>query len=701
MSATESFDDFLSTERLHHIHDLKPFQHREKQGEHEVTLKWLVDNFNNMEKAAHSRFITYRRYHALYKGIHWRYFDSRDSQRDIEYTQRKPRHVVNFVHEHVEGKVSDLARLNVATTVIPSHDEISDINNAKAVKTLLDGRCAEINYELIEQSADRIKYIYGHVFEFVMWDYDKGPMHPAFKRISKRYNGKIPKSVMKKLKNKGLKHNMGDVTVLTVGPDKVFPELGKDKWEDINHIDLVEWVHVEELKAEYPNKKEFIMESSRDFFDYEFTELTRPKNYTQVRHFYHKKTKWLPEGQYIKYTDDVILEMGPYPYDEEGLPFEHDRDIEVYGELWGRSFISQIEQMQRMYNNVQSGVARDYGIGSAPKWMMPKGSAQISSLNNEFTIVEYSGPIAPQLVQSRPTSNQAFEVLDRTEKKIAQHSQRYDIARGEVPQGITANSALRFLDEQQSQRQYISVSKRKNRVVRVKTKMMKRMQQFYKPSDERVVKSLGPNNEHLIEYIKDADFSKQYDIKIQNSPALPDSKSGKISTIIDLNAMTQTDPIFRREEVIQMLDLGLDDGFKNGATAAVSNAKYIVDRMLKGEKVPEPQSHDNPLVHYSIFDRLIQSTMFNSKAPEDIKIAVKLRVKVIEGLMYEKAKTNKKFLMQLMEHETFPMFFTPEVPLWQILQFMEAPPMEPADTGGGADTSKVENLPKINQETGE
>ena len=236
MAMTESFDDFLSTERLHHIHDLKPFQFRDKQGDHDVTLKWLVDNFNNAEKAAHSRFITYRRYHALYKGIHWRYFDSRDSQRDIEYTQRKPRHVVNFVHEHVEGKVADGARLSVNTTVIPSHNEISDINNAKAVKLLLDGRCDEIKYEFIEQAADRIKYIYGHVFEFVMWDYNSGPLHPAFKRLAERYDGKVPKSVVKKLKNKGHKQNIGDVTVMVVGPDRVFPELGKDKWEDVINI---------------------------------------------------------------------------------------------------------------------------------------------------------------------------------------------------------------------------------------------------------------------------------------------------------------------------------------------------------------------------------------------------------------------------------------------------------------------------------
>lgn len=691
----ESFDDFLSTERLMNQFNLKPFQHRDDPESDEKTLAWLRQNFDNAQQAAHSRFITYRRYHALYKGIHWRHFDSRDTQRDIEYTQRKPRHVVNFIHEFTEARVSQAARLKSSVVAIPSHDEISDINNAKAVKLLISARDEEIDMELIDQALDRIKFIYGCSFAFVMWDSDVGPIHPAWERINDRYKDeKMPSSLAKRLRK--VPKRVGDVEIWAIGPDRVFPELGKNDWKKIDHVDLIDWVHIEELKAEYPEKKAFIMENTRDFYEYEFSELTRPQSYVMVRYFFHRKTKFLPQGAYLKYTDDVILEMGPYPYDEDDLPFIYDDDITIYNELWGRSFIGNIEQQQRMYNNLQSGVARDLGIGSAPKWMMPKGSVQISNLNNEFTIVEYTGAIPPQLVSSNPVSRNVFEAQDRLEDKMSKMAQIYDISRGKIPKGITANSALRFLDEQESQRAAPMETKRKRRVLKTKRKQLRRMQQFYKKTDNRMIKTLGENNEYLIESFADADFSKIYDIKLQNSSSLPNTKSGRISTIIDLNIATQADPIFRKEEIVQMLDLGLDEAFTDGATVAVNSAKMLVEQMLKGKQVPEPQTYDRHLVHYAIFDRALQSQTFSMKAPAEVRMAVMDRVKVMEGLMYEKATKNQKFLVQLMELDNYPMFFTMPQPLTFLMQQIQPPPPEEV----GADTSKIKSLPQQTQQPG-
>ena len=71
----------------------------------------------------------------------------------------------------------------------------------------------------------------------------------------------------------------------------------------------------------------------------------------------------------------------------------------------------------------------------------------------------------------------------------------------------------------------------------------------------------------MIKKIKKANFALVKDLKLRNTSALPDSKTGRISTIVDLNISTQTDPIFRKEEIIQLLDLGMDDAFKSEATA--------------------------------------------------------------------------------------------------------------------------------------
>jgi hypothetical protein len=342
--------------------------------------------------------------------------------------------------------------------------------------------------------------------------------------------------------------------------------------------------------------------------------------------------------------------------------------------------------------------------------MMPKGAAKISSLNNEFTVVEYTGMQAPQLVTPKHTNSQAFEQQERIEKKIAQHSKVYDITRGEVPPGVTANSALRFLDEQASQRDSSGVARRKKRVLDVYRMMLEVMGQYYDETDNRTVRMLGKDNDYLIKSLKKADFSKTYDVKLLNSSALPDTKTGKISTIVDINAMTQTDPVFRREEIIQMMDLGMDDTFKNEATIAVTAAKTIIDKILNRESdIPEPTEYDNFLVHYDMFNRTLQSTTYRTSVDDKTKEVFKQHIMVMEGLMLARAKKNKAFAIKLQMLDMYPMFFNP--PAGETLDMIiasfappQAPPVAGPEMGSQQlDTGRVqESVDKaIEREQGE
>jgi hypothetical protein len=698
----ETFDDFLSTDQGPLTNE-KPFQFRDDPSSNEKTLEWLNNDFRNLEYRAQSRLRTYRRYISLYKNVQWRMDSPRDNNRiDDTYSERKPRMSVNFVEEMVEAKVSQGTQSKIGFTLIPhNHDEQKDINNAKACKLLLQARCDILDFDIVQQFADRIKYLTGNVFTYVGWDPEIGPLAPGYEK-AQLAGVKIPKldAEGKIIKGKYLDSpvHIGDVCLTNLGPDRVFPEIGKNRWEDVDHAHITYWVHIEELKAEYPTKASQIKENQYNFYyDWDRGELSKPEKFVLVREFWHRKTKWLPEGQYIKYTDDVILERGPHKYNDGEIPLVVDSDIDVYGEIWGRSFISNIEQMQRMYNNIQSGIARDLGVGSAPKWVMPKGSASVNSLNNEFAVIEFTGPQAPQLLSYNPVSEQGIQVQDRLEKKIAQKSAIYDISRGEVPQGVTANSALRFLDEQETRRASPMVAKRKQRILKTLRFMLCRMQQFYKITDGRMIRTLGQQNEYLVKSFEKADFTQIYDVRLQLSSALPDTKTGKISTIVDLNTATQTDPIFKREDIVQMLDLGTDEAFVDNAVVALTAARTLLDKMLDGEAVPEPQPYENLLIHYDVFTRYMETTGYKTMVSEEIKSAIQTRILTIEGLMYQKAKQNLLFLQKLMLEDKFPIYYIPEMPLYQLSMMMQAPPAPIGPQQSGVDSSKIKNMTQTNQ----
>lgn len=713
----ETFDEFESTAQSSVETDFKPFQFRDGVNEKggtvdKTTLEWLNTFWNMCLQVGQSRFEVYRRYVKYYKNIQWNAQTPRDYNRDTSNIgKRNPRMSLNYVFDAVESKVSSGAKNKIAIAVIPNDgSDQKDINNAKLFKMLLDHRAKEVDMDWIQQQADRYKYIFGHCFIWTYWDEQTGKLNPAYESF-KNEGKELPKDIIKKMKEMGTEEvRVGDVCYRVLGPNRCFPEIGKRHWDDVDYVDIVEWKPLEEMKHTYPeHAKSIEQENSSSIAQLQNVELDDYKlmgNYVMIHHFYHKPTKFLSKGAYIKWCAGAVLEQGDFPYTHNMLPVVPDKDIEIPDELWGRSFIGNIEQLQRFNNNIQSAIARNESIGSHPKWLVPKGSCKFTSLNNEMTIAEYTGAQPPKLQEFNGTHPRTLEIMDRNEKKIYAHSQIYEISRGEVPTGITANSALRFLDDQETQRNSTQIAKRRSRVLKTYQMTKALMSQFYDKSDNRTIKIVGETNEYIIRNMNDVDTTKEYDIKLQLTSALPETMAGKISTIIDLNTASQTDPPFRRPEIIQLMGLGADDTFKDQATISATAAGTIVDRLLRGEEVAPPQRYDNYLVHYDVFNRTLQSFTYKSATSPAIRQKFEEYVMTLEGLMFLRARTNIKFLTELMALDMYPMFFTLPMPLIQVQQTMaqlaQAPMGAQAPAMGGAtgaapmETQKIEKIPELN-----
>jgi hypothetical protein len=94
------------------------------------------------------------------------------------------------------------------------------------------------------------------------------------------------------------------------------------------------------------------------------------------------------------------------------------------------------------------------------------------------------------------------------------------------------------------------------------------------------------------------------------------------------------------------------------------------------------------MVHYSIIDRAMQAFSFKTGVDDETRDVFELYMKTLEGLMWERAKKNAKFAMQLSDLDNYPMFFTIEQPLSAIIA-MHQMPMQQDPLQGGADTTKV------------
>ena len=317
----------------------------------------------------------------------------------------------------------------------------------------------------------------------------------------------------------------------------------------------------------------------------------------------------------------------------------------------------------------------------------------VKSLQNDVVVCEYAGPVPPKLIASNTTSPEVFNYMDKLERYIEKGSVVYSTSRGEPPKGVTAEVAMQFLDEQEEKRESQAVSRRYSIIKEIYKRTAQIMSVKYKADDGRMIRILGDDNEYLIENFKEANFKALGDVKIKHVSSLPTSKTGRISTIVNLNNATNTDPqgpVFKREEIIQMLDLGLDEAFTERSTISVKAAQTNLDKIIRGEEPSEPQISDDLIIHHGIFTEELESRTFRDLAPSKMRDVLIQHITTIEGLMYLRAKKIPMFAQKIQMMDNYPLFFElpPELPMpAQQMQQQGAP-------AAGADTSKMPQASK-------
>ncbi len=605
-------------------------------------LEWLNKDIRDKVDRSKTRLERIRQLRSLFKGINYRSSAEATSRNALLSSAGvKPKDAkifVNFVNEMVEAKVSQRARFKPAIAILPNNDEIKDMNNAQSTKQVLDCKSQEKDFEKVFSDGDKIQFIGGESYTFVLWD--------------KTLGGPMP--VDPGLKVKGKTDPMkGDFKVFPVGPSRAFPQIDKNEWDNVNDISYIEWVHIDELKSLYPDKAGQIKASDDSWY---YNGEKNLKNHAMVVNYFHKVTRFLPEGAYVRHINSCILEKETLVknYKHGRLPVVFDTDIDLDEELHGRPFTDNITRLQALHNMVMASVAKGFALSSNPKWVAPKGSVAINKLTNEYGLMEFQGAVPPQLVTYNGVNAASIPVMEKTERFIEKQSSVYGISRGEPPPGVKAAIALQFLDEQELQRESRGMAKRQRRILDVYRLCLFTMAQHYTPEDGRIYRMLGQDNSYLVKTFN-LEGVENYEIRMQNSSALPDSEAGKIAAIVDLNQATPEDPFFGREEIAAMIEMGNDTRFRDKIVVSVRAADTTVQRILDGEIGLEPNDWDDFVVQYPIFLRALQERQFKD-SEQSISDEFVSYITSMEYLMQNKMVSSPGFAARMQAFYMFPVF---------------------------------------------
>lgn len=645
-------------------------------------LSWLNGEIAFLQKDSEDRVRQIQRNIQLYKGVQYQDQEvTRTNLRDERTDKAKQvqKIVCNHLFDLTENRVSRQVKYRPAVAVLPTNDEFQDKTAAKFVRMLIDHIWYVENYESqITPEQVRLVSVTGENYLFIVWDPMKGDIHPDSKNLDKNRVPLIDEQGNQQKDEAGEPMyiekdvHVGDVAYeLVMAPDILLQK--RQSYKMVDYLFRKRLVSVEELRADYPEQAHQIKAGSEEIYDYETMTTKKSDNEAVVWELWHRKTKMLDKGRYIKFTKDVILENTKHPYSHGKLPCVRLTDIDVPGECHGYSFYETVKSLTGVYNNITNLIVRNQMLVSHPKWMMPAGACKLDQLGNDVTIVQFKGPQAPTLVQSQPSPPELFNFRQMIKEEFQQISGVFGVSRGEPPKGITAAVALQFLSEQENERYNNTVLKINEFHREVALMTIAVAGDYYDSSDGRMLRVLGKNNAWMSKFFDAAHLEKDYDVRVQNSSALPNSKAARLQTLLDLNERFpgQVTP----EQVLDMLDLAQSDKFLDVSTVAVRTAEAEVEELMEGKDIPEPQEFEDLIVKWRIYARAPQEYGFKHQTPKKIQDHFLAYLMTVEMLMVEKAKQNPIFGQQMATLTNFPLVY-------------KLPPMAPPPT-------EAQNMDKI------
>ena len=649
----------------------------DKDNEKDI-LQWLTSELGWLEQENEPRIRVMRRNLALYKGIQYQELESRIDARDrgTDRANVVRKIVCNHLYDLAKNRASRLIKFKPAVAILPSNDELSDKVAAKVTKQLLDHIWYTQDFEgKIQNQLVTNAIVMGESYLFILWNENKGDLSPAYVAAKKRASdGKIPLlDENGQITKDGLGNEIyidrpvrvGDVEYRVVLASEVLLQK-KQAFVDVDYCFRRELVNAQELRLRYPEKASRIKDlDGAQVYDYEKMELRPARGEQVVYTFYHRRSPMMDKGRKIVFINDCILENEESPFSHDDLPFVRFTDIDYPGEQHGVSFFENIKGLTGTYNNLTNMLLRNILLASHPKWMVPAGSVALDRLGNDMTIVQYKGPQPPVLATASTVPGDVFNFRDKLKEEFQQISGVFGVSRGEPPPGIKAGVALQFLSEQESERYNELVLKYNDLIVGIAKMTLAVAGDYYDESDERMIRVIGKNNEWMTKFFDVAYLEKDYDVRVQNSSALPRSVAARTQTLLDLNQ--QFPEQFTAEQVIDLLDLAQTEKFIDGATVAVRTAQAENEELLtaKGglsEEQLSPKEYENHILHWREHTKLIQEYSFKFQTPKEAQDRLINHIMAHEMLMTELAATNALFGQEVQKLALFPMFFKAPAP---------------------------------------
>lgn len=520
--------------------DIKKFR---ESSEAEKLVAWVQEEWAKAKSGRQRKQLQWFTNMAMFYGQQW-VEQTRNSMptgyRDLLTTPRKPyyhqRKIINRTRSFVRWELSKLVSQVPTATAVPASSEDQDQRSAYA---------AEQAWVSISE-AKRLRYHYGRA---AWWTIITG-------------NGFIKTQWDTTCVDK-LTGEAGDIKYGSVTPFHLFvPDLREQDIEDqpfvINaYTKPVDWCYYyfkDELEGKSLTPS---VASANQILDeaYLNLEAARAPDSCIVYETWVKPgaTKLLPEGGVIVSVDNILISVtrdglpythGQYPFTK----FEHIPTSTFYAD----SPLVDLNELQREYNKLRSEIAEAGKRMAKPMLVAQRGAIIPSAITNEpGQVIEYRpGMPPPQPMQLSPLPQYYVEQQDRVLMDWVDISGEREVLRGNAPAGVTAGTAINYLQEAANQYltpQYQSIEQGYEKLAGQTIELF--VQYVDMP---RKIRTIGADGAFDTMLLQGSDIVSGTDIRIEPGSSVGKSRAAQEAKYMDMFAVGLLD----QPKALQLMEIG-------------------------------------------------------------------------------------------------------------------------------------------------
>jgi hypothetical protein len=296
----------------------------------------------------------------------------------------------------------------------------------------------------------------------------------------------------------------------------------------------------------------------------------------------------LPNGRYVVWIDDKILQDEAWPYPFQTLPLVKFPGMRIPGSIYNSSVVEQAIPLQKDLNRTLSQIIEYKNLTVKPRVWVPVGGLSGVRITSEPGAIYEFNPIAdmrPEVEQLPSLPSYVFEHLNEIRQSIKDVFGIADVTEGNVPPNVEAGVAIDLLQEMATDRIAPVIKLMEIVLADAGQLMLEFAQKYY--IEPRLLKIQGSNGSPQVKRFTQADITGGVNVNVEAGSALPRTRAGRQSRILEYVDRG----IIAPDRAWKYLDIGDMEGIAEIFNADEDQVARENERIIAGE-ILNPVAYD-------------------------------------------------------------------------------------------------------------